>query len=281
MEAPTITPVSSSPLDSLPAQYGYQLFAGLIVLALALIAYGFISKKSPASRQRIITGGAALLFLMVAVFFQTKVDTQRGFIADQEKRFDAMIKKVEQEKGKEAALKMQYMYMPSAEALKVMTLNNKSLAADYVWLTTLQYVSNSFRRGEKFEMLIHFYQTMVDLDPHWIDAEINGGKVLSALIDEREKSEKECYKYAIDANQDNINNLWKLYYEGGLLYVMPPNDPRKLAEFSRKSAEYFDAAMQCPGFPKNMEGVVRDRVGRLKLEAREPGATGSSFYREA
>lgn len=274
MQAPTITAAGSSPLESLPAQYGYQLYACLIIFALVLLVYGFVSRGDAAVRRRLGTLGAALLFLMIAVFFQTKVDAQRGFIADQEKRYDEMLKKVSKEKGKEAALKMQYMYMPSAESLKIMTLYNPSLAADYVWLTSLQYVSNSFRRGEKFDMLIRFYQTMVDLDPHWIDAEINGGKVLSALIEEREKSEKECYKYAIDQNLSHPQ-VWKLRYEAGLLYVMPPNDPRKLSEFSQKSAMYFDQALVSPNFPKNMVSVVSDRIARLRLES------GSSFYREA
>src|SRR5580765_2367352 len=195
MQAIETTAASHSPLDSLPAQYGYQLYAALIVIAIAAIGFGFLAKSHPA-RKRIATAGAALLFAMFALYFQTRIDAQRGFIGDLEKRNDEKFKKIEKEKGKEAALKMQYMYLPKKDSLRVLTLNNPSLAADYVWLTNLQYVSNSFRRGEKFEMLSRFYRTMVDLDPKWIDAEVNGGKVLSALTEDRDKS-YECYKYAI------------------------------------------------------------------------------------
>lgn len=272
MQSPDM-PTQSSPLESLPTQYGYQLYAGLILVAVALIVYGLFWKTMTPQRKRMATIGAALLCAMLAVFMQTRIDAHRGFIADQEKRNDEKFKKIAKEKGREAALKMQYMYMPTTNAMRVITLNNPGIAADYVWLTSLQYVSNSFRRGEKFDMLARFFHTLVDLDPKWIGAEINGGKVLSALIEDRDKS-YECYKYAIDANLANPQ-VWRLRYEAGMLYIMPPNDPKKMAEFSRKSAKYFDEAMVEKSFPEDLKKVVADRIARLRLES------GSSFYQEA
>ncbi len=83
---------------------------------------------------------------------------------------------------------MQYMYMPAGNSLYYITLGNPSIAADYIWLSSLQFVSNSFRRHGKFDMLARFHKTMVDLDPAWIDAEVDGARVLSALINDEEKS---------------------------------------------------------------------------------------------
>ena len=270
------TPLRSadSPLNTLTQQFGLYIFFGLIAVALGLIVYAFVSKWEAHRRNRWVTIGAAMLCALAAVFCQTQIDGERGFIADQEKRYDAKLKEIAKRKGKEEALKLQYMYMPKGDSLNYMTLNNPSLAADYVWLTSLQFVSNSFRRGDKFGLLSHFHKTMVDLDPEWVDAEVNGGKVLSALIEEREKAE-ESYKYDIEKNGLNTRDRWRLRYEAGLLYVMPPNDPNQMAEYSRKAAMYFDQAIGEAHFPKAMIKVTNDRVARLRLES------GSAFYREA
>lgn len=265
---------AGSPLDTLNQQFGICIFFALIATALALIGYGFFATVDTHVRSRFATIGAALLCAMIAVFIQTKIDGERGFIADQESRFDAKVKEIARRKGKEEALKLQYMYMPAGNSLNYLTLNNPSLAADYVWLTSLQFVSNSFRRGNKFEMLSRFHTTMSDLDPHWVDAEVNGGKVLSALIEEREKSEL-CFQNDIAKNWDNPKEVWKLRYEAGLLFINPPNDPRRMAEYSRKSSMYFDQAMQEKYFPRNMVPQTKDRIARLRLES------GSAFYREA
>ncbi|MEI6233155.1 MAG: hypothetical protein WCT04_08890 [Planctomycetota bacterium] len=266
---------ATSPLDSLGDQGGYVIFALLILTGAGLIIHAFFKKLEPHVRNRHIIIGSTILCAMLAAALQTRVDKERGFVADQEKRYDEKLKEITRKKGKDEALKLQYMYMPAGNSLSFMTLNNPSLAADYVWLTSLQFVSNSFRRGEKFDMLMRFHKTMSDLDPHWVDAQINGAKVLSALIEEREKAEQ-TYLYDIEKNIDNPNDLWKLRYEAGLLYVMPPNDPNKMAEFSRRSAQYFTQAVADERhFPKELLKATNDRIARLQMES------GSTFYQEA
>lgn len=263
-----------SPIDTLTQQHGLAVYFSVIAIGAALIVYAYAAKGQLHARKRLSTIGGAILCAMTAVFFQTKIDKERGFVEDQEKRYNEKMKEIVKKKGKEAALQLQYMYSPKSDSLNWLTLNNPSLAADYVWLTSLQFVSNSFRRGNKFDLLRNFHETMSDLDPHWIEAQINGLKVLSALIDERERSE-ECYTYDLLKNEDNFKDRWRLRYEAGLLYVMPPNDPKKMAEFSRKAAMYFDQSMVERNFPKSLATSTRDRIARLRLES------GSQFYREA
>jgi len=262
-----------APLDPVTEMFqrlSTPLFFACIAIGLGLLAYGLFSRSPAAGRKRFVVGGGALLCLMAAAFCQLQIDNDRGFIADHERRLDEKLKTLSREKGKEEALKMQYMYMPTGNSLYYITLGNPSLAADYVWLTSLQYVSNSFRRGEKFELLSRFYRTMIDLDPHWVDAEINGGKVLSALMEEREKSE-ECYLYAVRQNPTS----WKLMNELGMLYVMPPSDPKKMVEYSRKAANYFELTRKLKTCPKDMYQALDDRIARLRLES------GSAYYQEA
>src|SRR5205814_1936453 len=136
------------------------------------------------------------LLILCAVSSQTEVDQTRGFVVDQDKRYTAILKKLAEKGDREAVNRAQYMYLPKGKSLLYMSLGNPSLAADYVWLTSQQYVVNSFRRGQKYEMLLRFYETMLELDPNWIEAEVNAGKILSALETNRYAVE-EYYKHAI------------------------------------------------------------------------------------
>ena len=221
----------------------------------------FSSRNDSGVAQRRFAQGLLLLTLLSAVFLQIRVDTERGFLAGEERRMDERIAHVRATQGDEAALKMQYLYMPSANSLNTMSLNNPSLAADYVWLTMLQFVSNSFRRGDKFDLLSRFYKTMVDLDPKWVEAEINGAKVLSALEPDRDKAE-ECYIYAMTKNLQQ----WRLFNEAGMLYVTPPSDPNRMKEFSHKAADWFDLARKQSNVPDKVRPGLNDRIARLRLE---------------
>lgn len=240
-------------------------YVGLALVLLIYIA-AYINRRAPKpgpfSGPRAVIFATAFLGILLAAYCQSGIDTQRGFIVDQQRRQDLKFREIAAKEGKEAALKMQYMYLPTANFLTATTLNNPSLGADYVWLMSLQYVSNAFRRGDKFELLAHFYRTMVDLDPHWVDAECTGGKVLSALIEEREKAEK-AFLYAEVQNPDS----WRILHELGLLYVMPPRDPKQMREFSRRAALYFAATREHRKCPKELYKTLDDRVARLSLES--------------
>lgn len=243
---------------------------GLVALIFVAAVIGRRAKPRPFIGPRAVILAAALLGILIAAFCQSGIDKERGFIVDQQRRQDMKFRELARTQGKDAALKMQYMYMPTPNFLTATTLNNTPLGADYVWLMSLQYVSNSFRRGDKFELLAQFYRTMVDLDPHWVDAECAGGKVLSALIEEREKAEA-AFLYAQAQNPDS----WRILHELGLLYVMPPSDPKKMKEFSRRAANYFELTRAHKKCPKELYQILDDRVARLRLES------GREYYMQA
>lgn len=227
-------------------------------------------------RQQFCIAGTVVLLLLCAASHQTALDERRGFIADQDKRYEAEIKKLSAGKNKEEALRAQYLYMPEGNSLAYISLGNTSLAADYVWLTSFQYVSNSFRRGSKFEMLNRFYGAMMELEPNWIEAEINAGKVLSALEPDRFKVEK-FYEQAILKNPDSE----ALAYEAGRLFVVPPLDPSQQERYSKRAVEWFHEALRkntnLPPGParEKRKKDIENQVARLSLES------GPAFYEVA
>jgi hypothetical protein len=177
---------------------------------------------------------AVFLLIACAIFQQRGIDANRGFIADQDRRYESYINELAKNKNKEEVLRAQYLYMPEGNSLAVLTLGNTSLAADYFWLTSLQYVVNSFRRGSKFEMLLRFYTTMLDLQPQWSEAAVKAGKILSALERDRYAVEK-FYIHALTANPDNL----RLHLEAGRLFVVPPLDIKQQSAYSARAIFYF------------------------------------------
>ncbi|MGD0089156.1 MAG: hypothetical protein ABSE73_04490, partial [Planctomycetota bacterium] len=219
--------------------------------------------------------GAIGLLVLCCVSQQVKVDDRRGFIADQDKRYERAIRRLAAHKNKEEVLRAEYMYLPEGNSLAYLTLGNASLAGDYLWLTSLQYISSSFRRGRKFELLLRIYENMLETDPHWVEAEINAGKVLSALEPDRYAVER-FYIKAIFNNPGN----WRLPYEAGRLFVFPPEDERLREDYSHRAVEWFkDTAARLsklsPGAATSVEVKELERLtGLLALES------GPEYYAE-
>jgi hypothetical protein len=251
------------------SQWGYDAwYVGFALAALLLLLYVLIPRESydteaqpqkglmRFSRYRalLLHLGAVLLLILCAVSHQTQVDQTRGFAADRDKRYEATIKRIAGD-NKEESLKAQYMYLPTGNSLIYMSLGNPGIAADYMWLTSQQYVVNSQRRGQKYEMLLRFYNTVMELDPHWVEVAVNGGKVLSALEPNRYSVEK-FYQSAIFNNPGNT----ELPYEAGRLFVVPPLNLEQRKDFAKHATDWFSLVIDL----LNKEPQTSDRDKRIK-----------------
>ena len=250
-------------------------FTAFALGGLAMVVAVFLKSGLGRLRGLLFQLGLVVLLVLCAISHQTRIDTDRGFIADQEKRYEKMIKTLEQRTDKDEVLRAQYLYMPVGDSLAYMTLGNTGIAADYLWLTSLQYVSTSFRRGQKFEMLSRFYTAMLELDPHWIEADVNAGKVLSALEPDRYAVER-FYIKAIVLNPTD----WRLPYECGRLFVVPPLNLEEQPEYSHRAAEWFKTAMSRPTFPKEMVRSTSNLLALVSAEAGYYEASDAMLYQQ-
>jgi len=279
------------------AQIGYALYWVLFGLGIGTMLFGaLLPRRSEQAtliasgrlqrlslhRGRIISSGAIMLLMLCAISQQAGIDQNRGFIADKEKRYEKEMKRLAERKDKEAALRSEYMYMPQGDSLILMSANNPSLAADYVWLTSLQYVTNSFRRQQKFEMLNRFYATMQELDPRWVESAVNAGKVLSALEPDRFKVEQ-FYIKAVTNNPDSLD----LLYEAGRLFVVPPLDPAQQKKYSDRAVGWFtrlrDKVARQRDSPARAATLreLEDLIARLGLEAGYYKTAAELLFRHA
>jgi hypothetical protein len=60
--------------------------------------------------------------------------------------------------------------LPPAGALRVASLGFHGMAADVVWLLTIQYIGGHFITDSQLPHLRRLVDTVVDLDPHFVEA---------------------------------------------------------------------------------------------------------------
>ena len=70
---------------------------------------------------------------------------------------------------REDPLGRELLYLPSPEMLKIMSLGNPGLAADILYLWSIQYYS-LYQPHERFLYLETIYNLITDLDPLYVDA---------------------------------------------------------------------------------------------------------------
>jgi hypothetical protein len=228
------------------APFAFNLFIVIfIVAAVAMLAGACLPRRLPGaapsvlarlahSRGRIIVIGSAVLLFLCAISQQLEIDHRRGHLADENRIYEKKVRSARTKEEREAILKSEYLYIPEGNTLKYMSLGNTSLAADYLWLTSTQYVSRSFRRGERFKLLMKFYESILELDPHWTEIQINAGRTLSALHPERYDVET-FYIKSIQKNPD----AWMLYFEAGRLFIFPPSNPKLKKDFASRAVFWF------------------------------------------
>lgn len=234
--------------------------------------------KPAVSRSAPAYAGSLLLLMLCAVSQQLAIDGRRGFIADAARRMRAELRRAEAigPQERENVIRSHYLYLPEGNSLRYLSLGNLGLAADYLWLTSLQYVSSPFRQRYKFELLHRFYDTIMGLDPHWVEVLVRSGKILSALDPNRVRTEM----FLMRAMTRNPGDF-RLPLEAGWLYVVPPTNPRLLKVYSGKASAYLEKALGRRKLPDETRALLEDLVARLKIEAGYHQAARDELWRVA
>ncbi len=259
-------------------QLAYPAYFAAFGLSAVVMVLAVLQARSAVRRRSIVLfhGSLILLLMLCALSHQTAIDTNRGFIGDREKRYDKLMSELEKRMDKEEVLRSQYLYMPVGDSLAYMTLGNTAIAADYLWLTSTQYVATSFHRGHKFEMLSRFYNAMINMEPHWIDAEVNAGKVLSALEPNR-FSVEQYYIRAIVNNPDD----WRLPYAAGRLFVVPPMNLDDRPLYADRGVGWFKLALSRKSFPPDMVNSTTKLMALMSAEAGYLEAADAMLFQQA
>jgi len=146
------------------------------------------------------------------------------------------------------------LYLPTAGAIRVLSLGHVELAADLVYLRTIVYFGTSVVTNKKFDALSPLFDTIIALDPHWkrpyrwagVATMYNGLTITPAMVHESTR----FLKLGIAQFPDD----WELPFMVGSndLFELHPTDPREKQKLTEEGAAYIERAALVGGAPSWM-----------------------------
>jgi tetratricopeptide (TPR) repeat protein len=170
--------------------------------------------------------------------------------------------KVEAARGKEATLE-EVLYIPSAKALKRMSLGYSGLLASIYWTRAVQYFgakheAEFFGKNEpgstRYDLLYPLLDITTDLDPNLIPAYQNGAIFLSLSGARQPDKAVALLEKGIRANPE----YWRLYFTLGFIHYQDRHDFRAAEEAFEKGSEVPGALPWMKVMAARMAGHARD-----------------------
>lgn len=165
--------------------------------------------------------------------------------------------------------------LPPAGALRVASLGFRSMAADAVWLLTVQYIGGHFMTDSRFPHLRRLVDTVVDLDPHFVEAYTLGALFLN---------------YSGAHVQDSLNllqrgyranpNQWELPHDIARIYYLDLKDYAKALEWFKITDQIPGRPHYVPRFIARLYGATGHRQTALELWQAMRDSAASDWVRD-
>lgn len=127
------------------------------------------------------------------------------------------------------------LYLPNAALLNHFTGGMSSIIADLLWLRCIQYTATEAKGERSFTWLRQMLDTVVQLDPYFVDAYRYGGIFLAAL-----RADSDAGLDLLERGIRRNPGAWELPYEAAMIYLLnrrdDPDSPRRAAILLSMSA---------------------------------------------
>jgi tetratricopeptide (TPR) repeat protein len=148
----------------------------------------------------------------------------------------------------------QLTYLPSGDYLRMASLGYRELAADLLWLQTIQVMGERKLSEEEGHWLYDAVDRITTLDPKFVRAYEAGSHALCILVVMPEESNR-----LLEKGMQHNPQEWKLPFLLGINYYFELADDEKAAEAMAKAA-------RLPGAP---QGIAR-LAAKLFVSAKSP-----------
>jgi hypothetical protein len=111
--------------------------------------------------------------------------------------------------GRADPLGRELLYLPSPEMLELVSLGNRGLMADLLFLWSIQYYSQ-FRLKDKFLYVANVYDLITDLDPLFFDAYRVGAMIMTIEKAGDPKKRRDAVEALYDKGLENMPDSWEL-----------------------------------------------------------------------
>lgn len=133
--------------------------------------------------------------------------------------------------------RQELMYFPSGVGLGSLGFGQSLTLADFLWLRAIQYYGEHRLTDNRFPLAGHIFETITQLDPHFVEAYLFGGLVLAA-----EGGDLKRGLALLRRGMAWNPGRWDLAFETGFLYYVAAKDDAQAARF-------FERACRLPGAP--------------------------------
>jgi hypothetical protein len=157
---------------------------------------------------------------------------------------------------REDPLGRELLYLPSPEMLKFLSLGNPGLAADVLYLWSIQYYS-LFQPHERFLYLETISNLITDLDPLYVDAYRIGALIMEIQTGGDQLELKRAVRHLFDKGLRNLPDDWSLAESAAWDLFMRFHDREAALHYAEIAAQNPEA----PARIKRMVGVWRDKEG--------------------
>jgi hypothetical protein len=137
---------------------------------------------------------------------------------------------------REDPLGRRLLYLPSADALRLLSLGNHGLMADLVYLWSIQYYSG-FQLQDKFLYLENVYDMITDLDPLYFDAYRVGAMIMSLERHGDSVNRNAAVARLYDKGLENMPDNWELAEVAAWDAFQHLNDLELAVRYARIGAE--------------------------------------------
>ena len=161
----------------------------------------------------------------------------------------------------EDPLGRELLYLPSPEMLKIMSLGNPGLAADILYLWSIQYYS-LYKPHERFLYLETIYNLITDLDPLYFDAYRIGALIMQIQTGGDQEELKGAVRRLFDKGIRNLPDNWELAEAAAWDFFMRFSDREDAIHF----AEIAARNPQAPARIRRMVGVWREKESAWTLD---------------
>ena len=143
------------------------------------------------------------------------------------------------------------LYLPTGRYLKALTLGYESLAADLIYIWSIQYYSN-YQIRDRYDYLDRIYRQVIsELDPHFLDPYLVGSMIMSVEADRDDLALR-----LLEEGAEKNPREWILPFQAGFLCY------DKLQDYAC-ARDYFGRAQALPGAPAPVKRLHAEMVNRV------------------
>ena len=143
------------------------------------------------------------------------------------------------------------LYLPSGRYLKTVTFGYEGLAADLLYIWSIQYYSN-YQIPDRYDYLDQIYRRVIaELDPHFLDPYLVGSMIMSV-----EANRDDLALRLLDDGARSNPGEWILPFQAGFICY------HRLHDYTC-AKNYFERAQSIPGAPAPVRRLTAEMFNRL------------------